>query len=110
MSVPGCTIDLVINEAELSLESWGVPGKLIHTPGHTPGSLTLLLETGEAFVGDLGMNGLPLRWSPGLPVFAEDMDMVRDSWRNLLRQGAETIYPAHGEPFAADVIRQQLRV
>lgn len=48
-------------------------GKLIHTLGHTSGSLGLLLETGEAFAGDSGVNGLPLFWSPGLPVFAEDM-------------------------------------
>jgi glyoxylase-like metal-dependent hydrolase (beta-lactamase superfamily II) len=108
MSVPGCGADIVISEAESSLENWRIPGKLIHTPGHTPGSLSLLLETGEAFVGDLGMNGFPLRMSPGLPVFAEDIRQVRESWRRLLDEGANTVFPAHGKPFPARVIRQQL--
>jgi hypothetical protein len=53
-------------------------------------------------------NNLPFRLSPGLPIFAEDLPKVRESWRSLLKEGAETIYPAHGEPFSAEVIRKAL--
>jgi glyoxylase-like metal-dependent hydrolase (beta-lactamase superfamily II) len=42
-----------------------VPGKILCTPGHSSGSVSVLLDTGEAFVGDLAMNRFPLRLSPG---------------------------------------------
>jgi glyoxylase-like metal-dependent hydrolase (beta-lactamase superfamily II) len=67
-----------------------------------------LLDTGEAFVGDLAMNRFPLRLSPGLPIFAEDQAAVVESWRSLLDQGATTVYPAHGKPFPAEVIRKAI--
>jgi len=87
---------------------FGVPGKVLFTPGHSMGSVSVLLETGDAFVGDLAMNGSLLRWGAGLPSLAEDLEMVKESWALLLRQGARVIYPAHGKPFPADTIRKAL--
>ncbi len=84
------------------------PGRVIHTPGHTAGSVSVLLETGEAFVGCMAHNNLPFRLRPGLPIFAEDLEQLRESWKQVLNQGARTIYPAHGEPFSADIIRRIL--
>jgi glyoxylase-like metal-dependent hydrolase (beta-lactamase superfamily II) len=86
----------------------GAPGKAIHTPGHSAGSVSVLLDSGEAFVGDLAMNGFPLRLTPGFPIFAEDMAKLRESWQLLLAQGARMIYPAHGKPFEAGIMRKAL--
>ena len=66
------------------------------------------MDTGEAFVGDLAMNRFPLRLSPGLPIFAEDPAAVVESWKSLLELGATTVYPAHGKPFPAEVIRKAI--
>lgn len=90
---------------ELSLADYGVPGRIIYTPGHSMGSVSVLLETGDAFVGDLAMNEFPLRLSPGLPIFAEDMQKVNESWRQLLDEGVKMVYPAHGKPFPAAIMR-----
>ncbi len=106
--IPATDVDVVLGDEELSLSEYGIPGRVIYTPGHSSGSVSVLLETGDAFVGDLAMNKFPLRFSPGLPIFAEDLQRVKESWKLLLDQGAETIYPAHGEPFAADIIRKAL--
>jgi hypothetical protein len=46
------------------------------------------------------MSEFPLRLSPGLPILAEDMQKVRESWELLMEAGAETIHPAHGKPFS----------
>jgi hydroxyacylglutathione hydrolase len=105
MHIPRATVDVVIGDEGLSLSVYGIPGRVIHTPGHSPGSVALLLETGEAFVGDMAMNKFPLRYGANLPVFAEDFAQLKESWRKLLNQGAKTIYPAHGKPFSADIIR-----
>ena len=101
-------VDVLLEDEGLPLADFGIPGKVLHTPGHSPGSVSVLLDTGEAFVGDLAMNRFPLRFSPGLPIFADDLDAVAKSWRLLLAHGARTVYPAHGKPFPAEVIRRAL--
>jgi len=106
--VPATTVDVVLGDEELSLAEYGIPGRIIPTPGHSMGSVSVLLETGDAFVGDLAMNGLPMRIGPGLPIFAEDLQKVKRSWQLLLDKGATTVYPAHGKPFPADAIHRAL--
>ena len=100
--------DVTVGNEGLPLREYGIPGRIIHTPGHTEGSVSVLLDSGEAFVGDLAMNTLPLRLGPGLPVLGYDMERVKESWRTLLREGAETVYPSHGKPFPAYIIREAL--
>jgi glyoxylase-like metal-dependent hydrolase (beta-lactamase superfamily II) len=106
--IPATKVDVVLHDEELSLAPFGVPGKVVYTPGHTDGSVSVLLETGDAFIGDLAMNGLPFGLRPGLPIFAEDIKKVKESIRLLLEKGAKTFYPGHGNPFPADIIRKAL--
>jgi glyoxylase-like metal-dependent hydrolase (beta-lactamase superfamily II) len=108
IKVPPAKVDLAFGDDGLSLLDFGIPGQVLHTPGHSSGSVTVLLDTGEAFVGDLAMNKFPLRVSPGLPIFAEDPAAVERSWKLLLERGASTVYPAHGKPFPAAVIERAL--
>ncbi len=101
-------VEIAIGDEGLDLAAFGVAGRVIPTPGHTAGSVSVLLPGGEAFVGDLAMNGLPMRRGPGLPVFADDLELVRAGWRTLLDAGARTIFPAHGTPFPAEALRRAL--
>ena len=105
LKIPATTVDVVVPNDGMSLEPYGVHGRVLHTPGHTPGSVSIVLDSGDAIVGDLAMNRIPLRLSPGLPIFADDMALVRRSIDKVLVAGAKTIYPAHGKPFPADVLR-----
>jgi len=105
---PTFEVDIVVGDEDISLAEYGVPGKVIHTPGHSWGSVSVLLEGGEVFVGDLAMNTFPMRLSPGLPIFGDDIQLVKESWRKLLALGAKTVYPAHGKPFSADVMREAI--
>jgi hydroxyacylglutathione hydrolase len=104
---PSSKVDIVLSDQETSLEEYGIPGRVIPTPGHSAGSVTVLLDSGEAFVGDMAMNGLPMRLGPGLPIFAADLPKLKKSWKSLLDRGAKTIYLSHGKPTSADVIRKQ---
>jgi glyoxylase-like metal-dependent hydrolase (beta-lactamase superfamily II) len=106
--VHAATIDLEIGTDGLALDEFGVAGRIIHTPGHSSGSVSVVLDTGDAFVGDLAMNRFPLRLGPGFPVFAEDPVQVKESWKLLLKQGVKRIYPGHGPPFTADKIRRAM--
>lgn len=106
--IPAARVDITLGNGEYPLSEYGIPGKILYTPGHSMGSVSILLETGDAFVGDLAMGEFPLRLSPGLPIMAEDMKKVRESWKILMDAGAKTIYPAHGKPFSVDIIRKAL--
>lgn len=108
MKVTPTSVDITLEDKEFSLGPFGIRGKVIPTPGHSPGSVSLILDSGEAFVGDLAMNGWPYRFGPGMPMTADDVDAVRRSWRVILDNGAKHIYPAHGGPFGADVLRKRL--
>ncbi|HEY93415.1 MAG TPA: MBL fold metallo-hydrolase [Dehalococcoidia bacterium] len=108
MKFTGTPVDIPLEDTEYSLESYGIHGRIIHTPGHTSGSMSLLLDTGDAFVGDLAVNGLPLRIGPGMPEVGEDADTIKDNWRLLLSNGVEKIYPGHGKQFDANILRRYL--
>ena len=94
--------DIVLGDEGLDLAPYGVTGRVVPTPGHSPGSVSVLLAGGEAFVGDLAMNGPPMTLRPSFGIFAHRPELVEASWRRLLDLGARVIYPAHGRPFAAD--------
>jgi glyoxylase-like metal-dependent hydrolase (beta-lactamase superfamily II) len=101
-------VDIRIGDEGMDLSEYGIPGRVIHTPGHSHGSVSILLDSGEAFVGDLAMNSFPLRLAPGPPIFAVDKEKVRQSWELLLDEGAREVFPAHGKPFSVEIIRSAL--
>jgi glyoxylase-like metal-dependent hydrolase (beta-lactamase superfamily II) len=103
-------VDILVGDEGFPLEEYGVPGKVVWTPGHTPGSLSVVLESGDALVGDMAMNMFPLRLTPGLPIFAEDEASLRKSWGRLLDMGIRKVWPSHGRPFPAEVIARRLRI
>jgi len=107
-SYPRTTVDMVLGDDDYSLSDYGIDGSVLYTPGHSSDSVSLLLGTGEAFVGDLAMNGLPIRIGAGMPIFADDAGVVRESWRMLIDMGAKVFYPAHGKPFAVDKLKGAL--
>lgn len=108
-SFAGVSIDISLGDDPYSLEPYGVKGVVYHTPGHSSGSMSLLLNTGEAFVGDLAVGGLPQRIKPNMAAFAEEPHKVTESWRRLIDLGAKWFYPAHGRPFKAGALESLLR-
>ncbi len=92
---------LIEGDNDTVLKGIGIDGIILHTPGHTRDSVSVLLSDGSAFVGDAAMNFL--RWT-GVghrPIYIEDINAVYESWRKLRERGARVIYPAHGRPFSA---------
>jgi endoribonuclease LACTB2 len=65
----------------------GIAGAILHTPGHSEDSVSLLLEDGPVFTGDLA--------DPRM-VGPEDPDIVRASWQLLKNRGATQVYAGHG--------------
>jgi glyoxylase-like metal-dependent hydrolase (beta-lactamase superfamily II) len=81
--------NIVISEAESRafLAGIGLAGEIIATPGHSDDSVTLVLDEGLAFTGDL---------TPPLIVPEDPADLAYRSWQAIRARGVTTIYPAHG--------------
>lgn len=98
----------ILQEGELDLGEYGIEGKIIHTPGHTIGSSSVVLDSGEAFVGDLAMSGLPKIIGKGTPMLGDDLSMIYQNWEKLIGLGISKIYPGHGKPFDVAVLENIL--
>lgn len=102
--------DLVVSAgAPLDLGPWGIEGRAVHMPGHTDGSLVVLLGDRAAFVGDqvLGgsLGGSLCPESPNEHYFHADPAQNRQNIEALVNGGVETFDLGHGGPVArADVI------
>jgi ribonuclease/clavin/mitogillin len=77
-------------ESRAFLAGIGIQGEIISTPGHSDDCVTLLLDDGAAFTGDLT--------SP-LAVPDDPTDLAYQSWATLRSKDARTIYPGHGPPW-----------
>ncbi len=105
--VPGVEPDITISN-ELNLQEFGLQGKVVATPGHTSGSLSVVLDSGEMLIGDLLMGGFLLhRTVPNYPWFASDMEKLRHSLNLLMAYHPKMIYASHGGPFDPQVIREK---
>jgi len=109
---PACAPDQVI-DGEFSLAPYGVNGRVLLTPGHTAGSLSVVLDDGEAITGDLlrgGYLGGAIR--PTRPMqhyFADDLAQMQASLAMLAALPLTRLYPGHGGPLdAAEAWRRLL--
>ena len=93
--------DAVIIEGDddQALRLIGIDGMILHTPGHTQDSISVLLDDGTAFVGDVAMNFLNFCQIKYRPIYVQDINQVFESWRKLIDKGARHCYPAHGKDF-----------
>lgn len=108
---PAVRPDILVPD-EMSLKGFGVDGKLVFTPGHTAGSISILLTTGEAIVGDLLMggflSGMFRSGKPGYPYYADDLGQIRASVNKLLDLGVTRFFVGHGGPLKAELVREWL--
>jgi glyoxylase-like metal-dependent hydrolase (beta-lactamase superfamily II) len=90
------------------LRSLGIAGSILATPGHCIDHLAVVLDNGDAFCGDAAANMLRWAGTRYCTVFMTDMEQAYQSWQKLLAAGATTIYPAHGKPFPAAKLRDNM--
>ena len=75
------------DESRAFLAGIGIAGEIVHTPGHSDDSVSLVLDIGAAFTGDLTHPSLASE---------ESAVTVAESWAKLRALGATTVYAGHG--------------
>ena len=73
--------------------SIGIQGEILHTPGHSDDSISLLLDDGSVFTGDLTRLEF---------IGHEEVEVVSASWQLLRDRGAKRVYPGHGPVYWLD--------
>lgn len=93
MRYTACKPDIIIDD-DHSLDGYGIKGKIIHTPGHTTGSISIIIDGQYVFVGDT-LYGLSRKGV--LPPFAQDKEELIRSWGRLLGTEGTRFIPGHGK-------------
>jgi len=93
--------DILVDDT-LDLSPYGVAAQVVFTPGHTPGSVSLLTDDHQAIVGDLCGGGWPLgQFQPGRPRYhywASSVETVRASLKRVFASQPVQIHVGHGGP------------
>jgi glyoxylase-like metal-dependent hydrolase (beta-lactamase superfamily II) len=87
-----CSYDILVDDF-YNMEDWGFSAFIINTPGHTPGSVSIIVDDEIAIVGDT-MFGV-FRYSV-FPPFAADERQLLKSWGKLLETKCTLFLPSHG--------------
>ncbi|OGB24479.1 MAG: MBL fold metallo-hydrolase [Burkholderiales bacterium RIFCSPLOWO2_02_FULL_57_36] len=109
--------DILLNGNDaLDLKPYGVEGIVRHTPGHTAGSISILLASNEALVGDLIasgilLGGLIMTNKAKRPPFEDDALTVAAELRGMVGTGMTKFFMGHGGPLdASEVARHADRL
>ena len=76
-------LTLAFSASRAFLATIGIQGEIIPTPGHSDDSVTLILDDGSAFTGDLPH-----------PSMCDEVGL--QSWEHLRELGLSAVYPGHG--------------
>jgi hydroxyacylglutathione hydrolase len=104
--------DVLLSEGDsLDLSEFSIAGTIRHTPGHTKGSISVVLENQEALVGDLVASGIliggVMRINHAIrPPFEDDPTAVRKELLRLTDAGIQRFYMGHGGPLSAKEVRR----
>ena len=75
-------------ESRAVLQGMGIAGEIVHTPSHSPDSVSLVLDDGDCFVGDLE----PFEY---IGIYGETNAALQKDWEKLLYFKPRRIFYAH---------------
>lgn len=95
-------VDIVLNGGE-DLDPYGVDAKVIFTPGHTIGSVSILLANGEMIAGDVVSGGILLGGMinsdvPTWPIFHDNTPTSIESLKQIVKLAPAKVHVGHGGP------------
>lgn len=98
-------VDVIVRE-DRSLADYGVDARVMTTPGHTFGSLSVVTPDGDCIIGDLLMRFIR-RNSPDMTVYAEAPESIGPSLKKVLDSSGRYLYPSHGHRWNVTDVRKK---
>ncbi|MDX9881491.1 MAG: MBL fold metallo-hydrolase [Prolixibacteraceae bacterium] len=95
---PAVGPDIVIS-GKYSLAEWGIDGYILPTPGHTDGSVSVILENRLIITGDCFF---PVYPHTVFPPFGNDVPLLLKTWKLILDLHISEMYAGHGPKFTRE--------
>jgi hydroxyacylglutathione hydrolase len=100
-----CKADIIVNDEYVFSET-GANARIIHTPGHSAGSLSLIVDNEIALVGDTLFGVYP---GSCYPPFADHEADLLKSWEKLLKTECMLFLPSHGRARTRKMVEDGLK-
>lgn len=84
-----------------SLAGYGFDARILHLPGHSPGSIGILTANGELIAGDTLANNK----RPEKARNAYNFDLLKASIDRIKQSDVKTVFPGHGDPFNGSALK-----
>jgi glyoxylase-like metal-dependent hydrolase (beta-lactamase superfamily II) len=102
MTFESCPTDLLV-EDKMDMAGMGFHAYILHTPGHTPGSISLIVDDEIALVGDCMFGVFK---GSAFPPFGLDTRQMIESWGKLLDTGCRIFLPSHGTADSRELVQR----
>lgn len=95
--------DIVMDD-EFDLGEFGISGKVLHTPGHSQSSISIVLDNGEVLVGDLLREEKPGK--VGLGMFYENEKIALESCQKIAAMKPDILYLSHSTTIDNQILKE----
>ncbi len=89
----------------MNLREYGVDAKIIHTPGHSPGSVCIVTDDGQCICGDTLFNMFPCTH---YPIIVYNRKKLAGTYRRLDSINPDIYYPGHGKPITREMFKTKI--
>jgi hydroxyacylglutathione hydrolase len=106
-------VNVILKGGE-DLKPYGVDARVVFTPGHTPGSVSVMLGNGEMIAGDVVSGGILLGGIirndiPTWPIFHDDTIKSIKSLNEIINLSPTKLHVGHGGPINVRSIEKFIR-
>jgi len=102
---PPCPKAIPVSDGVI-LKKYGINARILSTPGHTDGSISIIVDEEIALVGDCMVRSVN---GEIFPPFAKHPDEVTRSWIKLINTGCRFFLPAHGNENSSEYVRKKMK-
>ena len=99
-----CLADHIVDK-KFSLSKYGFNSYIMHTPGHSIGSMSIVVDEEIALAGDALFGVFP---GSAFPPFADNETQLINSWILLLNSGVKLFIPSHGRSRSRELLQKCL--
>lgn len=100
----GFTADIELHDG-MNLDKYGIDAKIVHVPGHTPGSVCVVTADGQCLIGDTLFDMFP---GTHYPIIVYNRAELAESYKKLEKLNCSIYYPGHGKPITKEMFMKKI--